>query len=319
MMTRPSPDRQWQPWSVAVTKASLFHTISDLNPYSLISNDTFGIFLTHINYAKQITINGWMPSRSPEGIQKECFIDGILKHPNPTSADFKDWGTMNSLIVSWIFATLDPSFVPSVPYKNKEKTLWDWLKNHFFADNGPKFMNSKGTLENCKRHGPQLFWATLILWDKLEAYEQVSERNCCTRQNCTWITDTERQKEEENFLLGLDSSFRTVISQIIDMKHLPYVNNSYEIITREELPHDITRGQDTRSEGVTFATRNMEKSSILFRYVTNQVILHPSVFILLVSQTGGKNLKLVKRFLYRRRTRKSVESKFQKVREPCYW
>lgn len=78
--------------------------------------------------------------------------------------------------------------------------------------------------------------------------------------NCLRIANTECHKEEEQlhkFLLGLDTSFRTVISQIINMKH------TAGMITLEELAHDITCSQDTRSEEVAFATYTADKSSVL--------------------------------------------------------
>lgn len=41
------------------------------------------------------------------------------------------------------------------------------------------------------------------------------------------------------------------------------MDNTYGLITSEELVHDITHEQDTRSVEVSFATRTTEKSTIL--------------------------------------------------------
>lgn len=62
--------------------------------------------------------------------------------------------------------------------------------------------------------------------------------------------------------MGVDTSFRIVISQIINMKSLPLVYNAYGMIIRKELARDFTRNQDIRSKRVVFATRSVDKSSI---------------------------------------------------------
>lgn len=46
------------------------------------------------------------------------------------------------------------------------------------------------------------------------------------------------------------------------MKPLPSADNTYGVITCEELARDITRNQDIRSEGVAFATCTIDKSSV---------------------------------------------------------
>lgn len=66
------------------------------------------------------------------------------------------------------------------------------------------------------------------------------------------------------FLLGLDPSFRPVISQILNMHPLLSIDNAFNMIIREECRSFIARGQDTRAEAVTFAAHVKEdKSSLL--------------------------------------------------------
>lgn len=88
--------------------------------------------------------------------------------------------------------------------------------------------------------------------------------------------------------MDLDTSFLIIISQIINMKPLPFVNNAYGRITSEELAHDIACDQDTRSEGVAFAMRTMENPLYFVQYVTNLDTLARIVFKLSGSLTGGK-------------------------------
>lgn len=59
-------------------------------------------------------------------------------------------------------------------------------------------------------------------------------------------------KGERETSLGLETSFCIVISNIINIKPLPSIDNAYGMILREELARKITHDQDTRFEGVAF-------------------------------------------------------------------
>lgn len=61
--------------------------------------------------------------------RKNGFVDGTINVLLVATPEFEDWAIMNSIIVSWIFATIDPTLIPQVPYKNEAKALWDMLKN----------------------------------------------------------------------------------------------------------------------------------------------------------------------------------------------
>lgn len=140
--------------STAIVKASPFHTMSDLNPYSLMSSDTSGAFLMHIKVCKT-NYDQWSSAflGAMKAKRKECSIDDTLKHQDRNSAEFAYWGAINSLIVSWIFVTLDHSLVLSIPCKDEVKEFWDLLKNQFFVGNRPKISELNGTLGNCKPQG----------------------------------------------------------------------------------------------------------------------------------------------------------------------
>lgn len=67
----------------------------------------------------------------------------------------------------------------------------------------------------------------------------------------------------DKFLLDLDNSFRSIISQILTMNSLPSVDNAYFMVIREERHCIISRDQDSRAEAIAFVARTMEKSYIL--------------------------------------------------------
>lgn len=62
--------------------------------------------------------------------------------------------------------------------------------------------------------------------------------NCCCRGlTCKQFLDSERQREEKRihkFLLRLDTSFRTITIQILNMNLFLTIDNGYNMIIREE-------------------------------------------------------------------------------------
>jgi len=62
---------------------------------------------------------------------KPGFIDGSLEKPDPKAPKFNVWDVCNSMIVSWIFNSLDKSLQGSVAYVEEAKLLWAMLKERF--------------------------------------------------------------------------------------------------------------------------------------------------------------------------------------------
>lgn len=98
--------------------------MSNLNPYTLLSSDTHGFLLIHIKL-KADNYDQWLFTflGSLKAKRKEWFVDGTMAPPDHDSPYYADWVTMNSLIVSWTFATLDLSLLSYVPYEDNAKAI----------------------------------------------------------------------------------------------------------------------------------------------------------------------------------------------------
>lgn len=156
--------------------------MSDLNPYTLLHSDTPGVLLIHIKLEKN-NYDQWSTAfrGSLMSKQKYDFVHGTIKKLARGSVEFEDWATMNLLIVLWIFATIDPSLIPQVPYKNEVKVLWDMLKNRFFAGNGPCVHELEKELGNFSHQGTGVvdyFGKLTTIWDELANYKRYPD--CCS-------------------------------------------------------------------------------------------------------------------------------------------
>ncbi|KAL9236186.1 hypothetical protein vseg_010887 [Gypsophila vaccaria] len=53
---------------------------------------------------------------------KTGYIDGTIKQPSD-SKELEHWNMANSMVVSWIFHTIEPGLRPTITYVDKAKTL----------------------------------------------------------------------------------------------------------------------------------------------------------------------------------------------------
>lgn len=81
------------------------------------------------------------------------FIDGTISMPDTKSADYDQWGIVNSIIVAWIYNTLDESIRSTISFPDNVKTLWDALRDRYSIGNVPRIHELKSQLSNCKQHG----------------------------------------------------------------------------------------------------------------------------------------------------------------------
>lgn len=69
---------------------------------------------------------------------KMGFLDGTLAKPDKIDPDFAAWNMINSMLVSWIYNSLDPSIKITVSRVTEAQIMWDTLKTRYSTPNGPR-------------------------------------------------------------------------------------------------------------------------------------------------------------------------------------
>ncbi|KAK8944295.1 hypothetical protein KSP39_PZI008246 [Platanthera zijinensis] len=181
------------------------------------------------------------------------FINGTLVQPTPSSPEAAYWDSCNSILISWIFNSLDKSIQHSVAYMDTTKAVWDDLKARFSLGNALCINELRSQLASLHQQGSSVmhYYTKLKgMWDELHSYSTVPSYTCGAVQ--AFVKEHEEEKLHQ-FLMGLDdATFGTKRSQILSMDPLP--TKAYTIVTCEERHHTIARGQDDRLENITLAT-----------------------------------------------------------------
>ncbi|EPS58738.1 hypothetical protein M569_16075, partial [Genlisea aurea] len=139
--------------------------------------------------------------------RKYGFLDGtIIDRPPEVSVD--DWEQLNSLLVAWIFNTIEPNLRSTIMISDLVKPLWDDLRDRFGISHGPRLQYLKQELAKCRQGGDsvvQYYGRLTKLWDEFTKLDSLPTCDCggC---KCNLNLALNRKRETDKihqFLLGL--------------------------------------------------------------------------------------------------------------------
>ncbi|KAJ1691232.1 hypothetical protein LUZ63_015387 [Rhynchospora breviuscula] len=236
-------------------------SIDSSSPFFFYPSDNPGMTITSC-ILKGKNYDLWVKAmrNSLRAKNKFGFVDGTIIKPKPTDPEADVWESSNSMLVSWLFNSIDSSLQPSVAYFETARELWDDLKERFSVGNAPRIYQLKADIAGAKQQGQSVvvYYTRLKgMWDELGSYLRVPACTCgcCV---CNLTSDFLREKEEEKihqFLMGLDDVYGPIRTNILSMDPLPSLNKVYSTVIQEERHKSVMRGRDERSEAVGFVVQ----------------------------------------------------------------
>ena len=85
--------------------------------------------------------------------KKYGFVDGTIKQPDKNASKIEDWWTVNSMLVSWVFNTIEPKLRSTISHMEIVKDMWDDIRERFSIGNRPQVQQLRSNLANCKQNG----------------------------------------------------------------------------------------------------------------------------------------------------------------------
>ena len=163
------------------------------------------------------------------------FIDGTIKVPDSTSPHYAQWGIVNSMLVAWIYNTLDASVRSTVRFPDNVKTLWDDLQARYSLGNGPRILELKAQIADCRQNGRSVatYYGELRkLQDVLGSYQQLPPCTCSASAAYIKLQDSELLHQ---FCIGLDNKkFGSAVSTLLMQDPIPSLNVAYAKIIADE-------------------------------------------------------------------------------------
>lgn len=165
---------------MAETSESKHNTIVKRNPlpYDLNASDNPGNVITQVQLRGENYEEWAKAMRTSLRVRRKWgFVEGVIDQPIEGSSEIEEWWIVQSMIVSWILNTIEPSLRSTVSYMENAQDLWKDIKERFSIVNGPRIQQLKSELAECKQKGMTIVTYNgklKILWDELANYQQIA-------------------------------------------------------------------------------------------------------------------------------------------------
>lgn len=224
------------------------------SPFALASHDLPGLLITQTQLRGD-NYDEWSHAirTSLRAKKKLGILDGSVVAPSSTAADYDDRMSANSMLVSWIMNTIEPTLRSTITWRDLARSLWDDIRQRFDVVNGPRIQQLKAELHSCKQHKGMTvsdYYAKVKrLWELLDESDPVPTCECgkCT---CDLANRLEKRNEDakiHQFLMGLDDTlYENVRSTLLAAESLGNMNKVYASLIREERLRSASRTSDER-------------------------------------------------------------------------
>ncbi|KAL2933218.1 Long chronological lifespan protein 2 [Bienertia sinuspersici] len=153
------------------------------------------------------------------------------------------------MLVAWIVNTLDVSVCSTVRFPDHVKTLWNDLRDRYSLGNGPRILELKSQIVDCKQRGrPMAIYLGELrkLQDELASYCKIPSCMCTAASEYAKIGESELLHQ---FCIGLDSKkFGSVVSTLLMMDPVPPLNVAYAKVVADERKQTVSEAHDSHSE-----------------------------------------------------------------------
>ncbi|KAL2932425.1 putative dipeptidase A [Bienertia sinuspersici] len=138
-----------------------------------------------------------------------------------------DWEIVNTMLVSWMFRSMDTKVSASIPYFDEAKTLSDYLEKRFCVANGLRLQQLIASIIDCK----QSHYTTITnCYSRLFLYMMILlDLNLFMGA----LIDREEEKFHQ-FLIDVDpDKYGPVKSNLISQSPSPDLNRAYKMLVQE--------------------------------------------------------------------------------------
>ena len=249
-----------------------------VSPYYLHPSDNTGQVLTPIllngsNYERwaKLMLNSLRAKR------KIGFVDGTLKRPSDNSDEAEKWDMVNSMIIGWIYSSIESKLRPSISLVDSAKAMWGSLQRRFSVSDDTRIHQLHAEIAACKQNGDSVevyFGRIKILWDDLADLDK-GFQCCCKSADCASMLKYEKSREKihvHQFLMGLDTTrFGTARSNLLSRQMDLNLETVYSQVIQEERHLSVMRSNEEKIPVVGLSGMTVHPQAAAARFTKPQV------------------------------------------------
>ncbi|XP_074314562.1 uncharacterized protein LOC141649781 [Silene latifolia] len=192
---------------------------------------------------------------------KQGFLDSSTAMPALTSPSFQKWLRADHMVRCWILNALAPEIKQGFMTAKSTKRLWEDINNMYGQSNAPLLFQLKKELKNTSQAVDQLvveYYNKLkCSWDDIEDLEMFPDYTCGALAKCPCsflkkILEVMTREKVMTFLMGLDSEYKHLKTNILSMDSLPNLTKAYSLVQQIESQKRLSK----------FATDHVESSAM---------------------------------------------------------
>ncbi|KAL2346481.1 hypothetical protein Fmac_000481 [Flemingia macrophylla] len=171
---------------------------------------------------------------------KLTFIDGTLPKPEFESATFATWDHCNTLVLSWVHNSLDPSIALSILWMENASDVCKDMKERYYQGDIfriPKLQEEIYLLKQGYLSNTAYYTRLKRLCEELNNFRPIPLCTCRHPCECRLIPTIREYRDNDHvirFLKGLNEQSYVVCYQIMLMQPLPNINKLFYLFIQQE-------------------------------------------------------------------------------------
>nr|GFC20240.1 hypothetical protein [Tanacetum cinerariifolium] len=139
------------------------------------------------------------------------IIDGTIKKPEKGSKDYMPWMRVDAMIKGWLTTAMEKNIRNSVKYAGTVSEIWSDLNEQFGKESAPRAYELKQKIIYTRQAG-----------DTCEC--DIGKR----------INEHQEKEHLYEFLMGLDTKFMVIRTQILATKPTPLLGTANHMVAEDE-------------------------------------------------------------------------------------
>lgn len=174
--------------------------------------------------------------------------------PEKDDPTFKRWDETDSMVMSWLWESMEPNISMTCMFLSTAKEIWDFLKRSYSKAKDEALIYEIQVKAAATKQGSFSVseYSSLLqsLWQELDQY-QVLKMKCS--EDATLLKNYIQKQRSYQLLAGLNSEFDQIRVQILGHKDFPSLEEIISIVRAEESRRTVMLEQQTVEQSALLA------------------------------------------------------------------
>lgn len=243
---------------VALTSATLVSKIDAGDPLYLHPSDASNLTVVSVKLKGTDNYSVWSNAMmlALQVKNKLGFIDGTYVKPVDNVVLAMQWDRCNYVVLTWILNSISDELYLGQVYSKLAKDVWCELKETYDKIDGSVIFNLYQKINGLTQSGmsvSEYYHKLNTMWKQLD---QMLQLPACVCNASKGFNDFNHLVKLMQFLMGLDSIYQPVRTNLLLRDPLPTIKDAYSVVSREE----SHRGSNGLGKGVSQSSSFVSKS-----------------------------------------------------------